>query len=150
MTTSRRSATTRMVVVDPHIDDYRCLVEPARKLQVRLTLTTSGSGALRLAPSFADAVWLVSTRLPDMAGFDLLEMLRSLNQTYRIAVIDNQYEEAHERSALQLGAIQYVCKPVQREWIQAWEKSGDKFAAQQDVRPHPNSLPMPTSTTQFR
>ena len=120
MATQELFTTTRVVVVDPQLDDYQCLVEPARHQLVRLTLTTTGSNALRLAPSFADAVWMVSTKLPDMEGFDLVEMLKSLNSEFRIAVIDDRYEEPHERRALQLGALQYVCKPVQMNWIWAW------------------------------
>ena len=110
----------RLVVVDPLLDDYRCLVEPARSEQLRLTLTTTGSNALRLAPSFADAVWLVNTRLPDMEGFDLVEMLHSLASQLRVAVIDDSYQPLREKRAIQLRAIQYVCKPVQFEWIWGW------------------------------
>jgi DNA-binding response OmpR family regulator len=90
---------------------------------VRLSLTTSGSFALRLAPSFIDSVWLVNTWLPDMDGFDLLEMLRSLQSEFRIAMIDEHYAEERERRAIKLGAIQYVCKPVQLKWIWVWQGS---------------------------
>ena len=120
MTAPQQSTPTRVVVIDPQIDDYRCLIKPARNQLVRLTLTTTGGNALRLAPSFADAVWLVNTQLPDLDGFDLLEMLRSLDGKFRIAMIDDHYDQQHERRALQLGAIQYVCKPVQPNWIWAW------------------------------
>ena len=115
------TAVRRLVIVDPRLNDYHCLVEPARKHLVRLTLVTSGSNALRLAPSFADALWLVSPQLPDMNGLDLMEMLLALQSKLTLVVIDNDYHERHERRALEQGAIQYVCKPLKLSWLAAWQ-----------------------------
>lgn len=148
MTTPQRSTTTRVVVVDTQLEDYHCLVQPAREQSVRLTLTTSGSGALRLAPSFADAVWLVSIQLPDMSGLELLEMLMSLNSSYRIAVIDNSYQERHERIALQLGAIQYVCKPMNPKWIWAWHGREAQEEMKTGIHGHTGAWPPTTTPTQ--
>jgi len=122
-TTSVATSRGRVVVVDPRLDDYRCLVEPARKHLIRLTLTSNGGSALRLAPSFADALWLVSPQLPDMDGLDLLEMLESLQSMLKAVVVDAQYDRRREARALGLRAVQYVCKPVQLAWIEAWQGS---------------------------
>jgi len=113
----------RIVVVDPQLGDYRCLHIPARQHLVRLTLTTTGSNALRLAPSFADALWLLSPQLPDMKGLDLLEMLQSLQNGLRAVVVDNQYDPHREQRSLELSAIQYVCKPLQLAWFNAWQEA---------------------------
>jgi DNA-binding response OmpR family regulator len=110
-----------VVIVDPRLDDYQCLAEPARQHLIRLTLTSSGASALRLAPSFADALWLVSPQLPDMNGLDLLEMLQSLQASLNAVVVDAAYDRERETRALALRAVQYVCKPVQLEWIEAWQ-----------------------------
>lgn len=111
----------RVVIVDPRLDDYRDLVEPARRHLLRLTLTTTGSSALRLVPSFADAVWLLNPQLPDMNGLDLLEMLHSLQRSLKAVVIDNRYDAQRERRALELRAVQYVCKPLHLSWLKAWQ-----------------------------
>ncbi len=123
MATQIRVATSqgRFVVVDPQLDDYRDLVELARKHLLRLTLTTTGSNALRLVPSFSDAVWLLSPQLPDMNGLDLLEMLHSLQRMLKAVVVDNRYDPRREQRALELRAVQYVCKPVQLSWLTAWQ-----------------------------
>ncbi len=115
---------SRLVIVDPQLDDYRCLVEPAWKQSIRLTLTSTGSSALRLAPSFGDAVWLINLSLPDMDGFELLEMLQSLNNKLRAIVVDGNYDRKRERQALELRVVQYVCKPIQLEWVQGWLQPG--------------------------
>ena len=117
----------RLVIVDPRLDDYRELVEPARKHLLRLTLTTTGSNALRLVPSFADAMWLLNPQLPDMNGLDLLEMLHSVQSSLRAVVVDNQYDSQREQWALELRAVQYVCKPLHLSWLRAWQ--GEPVAA---------------------
>ncbi len=121
MATQIRVATSqgRWVIVDPRLDDYRDLVEAARKRLLRLTMTTTGGNALRLVPSFTDAVWLLSPQLPDMNGLDLLEMLHTLQRNLKAVVVDNQYDPQHEQRALELRAVQYVCKPVQLSWLEA-------------------------------
>ena len=113
-------AQRRLVIVDPQLDDYHCLVEPARSQLMRFTLTTTGRNALRLAPTFSDALWLVSPQLPEMDGLDLLEMLHSLQASLAAVVIDNVYDRGRELRSLELRAIQYVCKPLQLSWLTVW------------------------------
>ena len=114
------SARRQIVVVDACVDDYSRLLEPAKAQAIRLTITTTGAGALRLAASFPDSLWLVSTSLPDMSGLRLLEMLRSLQPKLTVFVVDGVHDDQHERQALRLSAAQYLCKPVQLAWIEAW------------------------------
>ena len=119
---------SRLVIVDPHLDDYRCLVEPAWRQSVRLTLTSTGSTALRLAPSFGDAVWLVNLKLPDMDGFELLEMLHSLNSKMRALLVDGNFDRQRECRALEMRVVQYICKPIQLDWILDWLQPGSSRA----------------------
>jgi len=56
-----------------------------------------------------------------MSGFDLLEMLLSLQPTLNAAIVDSEYHHQREQLALQLGATQYLCKPVQLAWIEVWK-----------------------------
>ena len=135
------SARRQVVVVDACVDDYVGLVEPAKAQAIRLTITTTGAGALRLASSFPEALWLVSTRLPDMHGLRLLEMLRSFLPGLTAFVVDTVHDEQHERQALQLSATHYLCKPVQFSWIEAWSgPPGDTLPAQV---PESDPVPLP-------
>ena len=141
MAQERLAKTSRIVVVDPNLDDYRCLIEPARSQKVRFTLTSTGSGALRLVPSFADAVWLVSLQLPDMEGFELLAMIRSLQEQLRTVVVDETYDAERERRALESSAIQYVCKPVLLDWITAWTQISSDWKQSQAIAPQGMAKP---------
>jgi len=143
------SMTGRFVIVDPQLDDYRCLHTPVRKHLIRLTLTTTGSNALRLAPSFADAVWLLSPQLPDMNGLDLLEMLQSLQRDLRAIVVDNEYDPQREQRALELKAIQYVCKPLQLAWFEAWQQAlVERAKPNPHFQPHQKTKPFPAQVPQ--
>jgi CheY-like chemotaxis protein len=128
----------RLVIVDPQLDDYRCLHGPAQIHLVRLTTTTTGSNALRLVPSFADAVWLLSPQLPDMDGLDLLEMIHSLSRLLKAVVIDNHYDPQREQRALELQAIQYVCKPMQCSWLSTWQGVPATMQKPDLLQPRPN------------
>ena len=125
------AARRQIVIVDACVDDYACLVEPAQAEAIRLTITSTGAGGLRLASSFPDALWMISTRLPDMRGLDLLEMLRSLLPQLTAFVVDSVPSQEHERQALQRSATKYLCKPVELAWIEAWR-------GPHVVRPHPS------------
>ena len=64
-----------IVIVDSRIDRYADLVQAAQAGNVGLQFCADGQAALRLARHFHADVWLVSADLPDMSGFDLVEML---------------------------------------------------------------------------
>ncbi|MEM8864498.1 MAG: response regulator [Planctomycetota bacterium] len=128
-------AVLRLVVIDPCLHDYHSLLDATCDDDVRLTLTTSGSNALRIAPSFSDALWLVCPQLPDMDGLDVLEMLRSLRTNLNALVIDSVYDQVRERRALQLRALQYVCKPFQPAWLDAWRREMAPTRASPSVAP---------------
>jgi len=49
-------------------------------------------------------------------------MLQSLQRDLRAVVVDSQYDPQREQRALELRAMQYVCKPLQLSWFQAWQK----------------------------
>lgn len=145
----------QLVVVDSDLQAYQSLVASAESGELKLTLTSSGRTALRLLPSFVDAVWLVNVQLPDMSGFDLLEMLQSLQHSLRVAMIDDQYDPNREQQALRYRAMQYVCKPMHPAWVDAWHgdaaglSTNSAFANQSKPhQPHsPRASPAKTKVT---
>jgi CheY-like chemotaxis protein len=64
-----------IVIVDATCDRYADFVEAAQAGNVGLHFCVDGRSAIRLSRRFRADVWLVSTELPDMSGFDLLSML---------------------------------------------------------------------------
>ena len=73
--TLRALGINEIVIVDPACDRYGDFVQAARAGEVGLHFCCDGRSAVRMARRFRADVWLVSSDLPDMSGFDLLEML---------------------------------------------------------------------------
>jgi CheY-like chemotaxis protein len=115
-----QTQTKQLVIVDPKADDYNDLVDLVESGAIRWTITSTGASSLRLVNGHLDALWLISVKLPDMSGLDLLEMLRSMAPQLTIFVVDESYESQREFRALQHSAARYLCKPVQKDWITAW------------------------------
>lgn len=65
-----------IIIVDPSFDRYSDFVDAASRGSVGLHFCNDGLSALKLARRFRGDLWLVSTELPDMSGFDLLPILR--------------------------------------------------------------------------
>jgi two-component system, OmpR family, KDP operon response regulator KdpE len=91
---------------------------PIRKL-LRMGLSTqgyevvdaaNGKAALDALSQKLDLV-ILDLGLPDMAGHELLRMIRTRNETVPIVVLSSRGDEAGKVQALDLGADDYVTKP---------------------------------------
>jgi DNA-binding NarL/FixJ family response regulator len=101
---------SHIVVADPRPHDYHELAALAGRYGWHVHLLTSASATLRLARSTTAALWMVNTRLPDMSGFDLLEMIREQLSSARVFIVADRYNPEHESRACRIGAAFYVCK----------------------------------------
>jgi CheY-like chemotaxis protein len=135
------SGINEIVVVDPICDRYGDFVEAAQDGLVGLHFCVDGQSAVRLARRFRADVWLVASELPDMSGFDLLEMLSqhvlqgdvdpllagsrislgSLGQGMRsgIFMVSDAYRLDDEQRALASGVSGYLVRPVTLDIIRA-------------------------------
>lgn len=139
---SLRSAGIReIVVVDGKCDRYADFVQAAQAGEVGLHFCVDGRSAVRLARRFRADVWLVASDLPDMSGFDLLEMLSphvlqgsvdplrsgspvSLDRVGHgmrsgIFVVSDSYAIEDEQRALISGVAGYLVRPVTVDTIRA-------------------------------
>lgn len=64
-----------IVIVDATCDRYGDFVQAAQAGEVGLHFCVDGRSAVRLSRRFRADAWLVASELPDMSGFDLLDML---------------------------------------------------------------------------
>ena len=104
------AAPVRILVVDDE--------PPIRKL-LRMGLTTqgyevleasNGKTSLELLASKPDLI-LLDLGLPDIAGLELLRMIRARNEGVPIVVLSSRGDEAGKVQALDFGADDYVTKP---------------------------------------
>ncbi len=137
----RSKGITEIVIVDPVCDRYGDFVEAAQAGEVGLHFCVDGQSAVRLARRFRADVWLVASELPDMSGFDLLEMLSShvlqgdvdpLLAGSRISLdsvgqgrhsgifmVSDEYRLEDEQRALASGVAGYLVRPVTLDMIRA-------------------------------
>lgn len=130
-----------IVVVDGKCDRYGDLVQAAQAGEVGLHFCVDGRSAVRLARRFRADVWLVACDLPDMSGFDLLEMLSphvlqgsvdplrsgspvSLDRIGHgmrsgIFMVSDTYAIEDEQRALISGVAGYLVRPVTADTIRA-------------------------------
>lgn len=123
-----------VVIVDPSIHHYGDFVASARKGQIGLHFCADGRAAMRMAKRFRADVWLIAGELPDMSGFDLLDMLaEDIEQSSvdplrsgssvslghldevvksRVYVVADEYRIEDEQRALAAGVTGYRVRPV--------------------------------------
>ncbi len=107
----------RVVIVDSVPQDYEALLAAAGTPGVSIHFLSSGRDALRFARRFESGLWVINTELPDMTGFDLAAMLRSIRRSALVFMIGDEYRLDDEMQALTLGLAKYLCKPLEPSWI---------------------------------
>lgn len=110
----------RIVVVDHDRSDiYRLLGSMPHAMPVLCSLP-DGRSALRMPPQPDDVLWLINSRLPDIAGCELLEMLRDRFHGVPVVIVADSYSSEDELRACRAGATLYVCKPLEASVLQPW------------------------------
>lgn len=130
-----------IVIVDPRCDRYAPFVTAATHGDIGLHFCSDAQSALRLARRFRADVWLVSTALADIDGFDLLPLLaeqvsqsevdpllaghrRSLGCVGQarhsgIFMVSEEYSIEEEQQALAAGIAGCLVHPVATELVAA-------------------------------
>lgn len=137
----RSAAIGEIVIVDPVCDRYGDFVEAAQAGELGLHFCVDGQSAVRLSRRFRADAWLIASELPDMSGFDLLEMLSphvmqgdvdpllggarislgSVGQGMRsgVFIVSDVYRLEEEQMALVSGVAGYLVRPVTLDVIRA-------------------------------
>lgn len=130
-----------IVIVDATCDRYGDFVQAAQAGDVGLHFCVDGRSAVRLSRRFRADAWLVASELPDMSGFDLLDMLSphvlqggvdpllsgsriSLDRIGHgmrsgIFIVSDNYCLEEEQRALTSGVAGYLVRPITLDVIRA-------------------------------
>ncbi len=137
----RSAAIGEIVIVDPVCDRYGDFVEAAQAGELGLHFCVDGQSAVRLSRRYRADAWLIASDLPDMSGFDLLEMLSphvlqgdvdpllggarislgSVGQGMRtgVFIVSDVYRLEEEQLALVSGVAGYLVRPVTLDVIRS-------------------------------
>ena len=130
-----------IVIIDSNCDRYADFVQAAQEGRVGLHFCVDGQSAVRLARRFRADAWVISAELPDMSGFDLLEMISShvlqggvdpllggsrvsLDQVGKgkrsaVFMAADTYRLEEEQRALAAGVSGYLVRPVTLDMIRS-------------------------------
>ncbi|MBI2824746.1 MAG: response regulator [Planctomycetia bacterium] len=101
---------SHVVVTDPRPLDYRNLAGLAGEHAWHVHFLTSGGAAIQFARRGSANLWMINVSLPDISGFDVVEMLRDLAVTAPVFLVADRYRAEDERQACLRGASLYLCK----------------------------------------
>jgi CheY-like chemotaxis protein len=120
--TNRSAARTQtvIVVVDPRAADYEAWMKDAQAAGVRLHVLASAEEALRLARTTGVDLWVVSTELPGLSGFELCGMLKARDGRTPVFLIADEYSAAAERQAFTQRASFFGVKSASAFWVAEW------------------------------
>lgn len=143
----RSAGINEIVIVDATCDRYGDFVQAAQMGEVGVHFCVDGRSAVRLSQRFRADAWLVASELPDMSGFDLLDMLSPhvmqgdvdpllagsrisldrVGQVMRsgIFIISDSYRLEDEQRALASGVAGYLVRPITLDVIRAARTPSD-------------------------
>lgn len=114
------NGTLDVLIVDPKPGDYAQLAATLVEEPFVFRYLSTADEALRVLPGSGMALWLINTRLPDMSGFELYELLRARHDGAPIYLIGDEYTVQEELRSRACGAALYMCKPPDAAWLADW------------------------------
>jgi diguanylate cyclase (GGDEF)-like protein len=120
MTTLATTAKQRLLIVDDQSPNVRVIAEALRG-EYELYFATAGEKALEIVRSNDIELVLLDVVMPGMDGFEVCRRLKADERTNRIPVIFvTAREEAHDEArGFDLGAVDYITKPIQPAIVRA-------------------------------
>ncbi len=118
------SVKPQILVVDDEPANLRVLKQILQD-DYRLSFAKSGEEALRLVNNSKPDLILLDIMMPDMTGLEVCKALKSQPSTQSIPVIfvTALNEESDEAQGLELGAVDYITKPVSAAIVRARVKT---------------------------
>jgi DNA-binding NtrC family response regulator len=105
-----------ILIVDDDSDLRRTLVLLLEK-KYRVADVPNGKEALLFLKTRRPRLVLLDITMPDMSGIDVLRAARALDKTLRVVMVTSHQEMELAKSALDLGAVAYLTKPFEADYI---------------------------------
>lgn len=108
--------TRRMLIIEDDEAFAKVLFDLAHEMNFGALVAENGEEGIQLAMSFRPNAIVLDIRLPDHSGMIVLDQLKMNTKTRHIPVHVISSED-FSRSALEMGAIGYMLKPVHKEQL---------------------------------
>lgn len=111
-----------ILIVDDHQPNLLALANILRDPTTSILTAKSGNDALALLLEYDFAVVLMDVCMPDMDGFETASVMRSHEKTRNTPIIfvtAVNRDETHALRGYELGAVDYLFKPLQQDIVQS-------------------------------
>lgn len=88
-----------LIIVDRRPGDYAKLIHDAEASLLDVYFFSSGEAALRATCAASSTVWMINTRLPDVAGVDLLQEISRRSRKSVVYLVGDAYSPQEELAA---------------------------------------------------
>ncbi|HXS99256.1 MAG TPA: response regulator [Elusimicrobiota bacterium] len=110
--------TPDILIVDDDSDLRRTLVLLLGKTY-RVAEAAGGPEALRVLEDSRPRLILLDVAMPEMSGIDVLRALSERREKPRVVMLTSHTEIELAKTALDLGAVEYLTKPFDADYIRA-------------------------------
>jgi two-component system sensor histidine kinase ChiS len=130
-----------ILIIDDTPDTVR-LISGVLRDEYQLRVATRGVRGIELAAKHAPDVVLLDVVMPELDGYETLRRLRARNDTRHLPVIflTAQDAEEAERRGLELGAADYITKPISPAILRARVKTQVELKRANDLLRDQNQL----------
>ncbi|MBF0238493.1 MAG: response regulator [SAR324 cluster bacterium] len=111
-----------ILIVDDNPKNLLAFEDTLAGLNLQILKAQSGDEALKLSVKHDLALILMDVQMPDMDGIETAEILRSIKRTRHIPLIfvtASNHEMIHVFKGYELGAVDYLIKPLPPEILKA-------------------------------
>ncbi len=105
----------KILIVDDRVENLVAFEEILSVLEVDIVRALSGNEAVAKTLELDFAIALIDVQMPDMDGFETLDLLRENKQTKNLPVIfitATYLDEYHRIEGVERGAVDFMTKPV--------------------------------------
>jgi two-component system response regulator (stage 0 sporulation protein F) len=108
----------KVLVVDDEPDAVELLEEFLTAKGYEVTTAFNGEEALRKVKTDRPHLILLDVRMPGMNGLETLRQIRQIDQEVGVIMVTAVNEEETGRQALELGAFDYLVKPLDLQYLE--------------------------------
>lgn len=108
----------RVLVVDDEPDAVELLREFLSVKGYEVMTASGGEEALRLVREERPHLILLDVRMPGMNGLEVLRQVRQIDKEVGVIMVTAVNEEETGRQALELGAFDYIVKPLDLTYLE--------------------------------
>jgi two-component system response regulator YesN len=118
MTRMQEGDRMKIIVVEDEVDILRGIqevIEHSRLPFEQVFAVYTAEEALMLIEQYRPEIILTDILLPEMSGLDMLESVKAFGYRPKVIVISSYNNFMYAQRSIQLGAIDYILKPVHKE-----------------------------------